>query len=243
MTVLSACHRFCLVERVDFCIFLRGLSEPTRAHLPPRLRLPLKLRRVLPMSHQEPLHMAGGWSFPHHQREQASSVVADPRPAVFPNAPTGRYATNAATEHCSCATCTGSASNRPPTWDTVDRQDWDTRPSSDTYTNRGQLEGINNPTGASFTAPVLAQMHFTAPGVQEQDSHAPSQATADTPQTSANIQPRQGPNIRISEAEILRRLADRYVNNPGSLVSVVRLEHGPSGGFQVVIMLEMADLL
>jgi len=85
--------------------------------------------------------------------------------------------------------------------------------------------------------------HVVRQGVQEQDNRAPSQATAGTPQTLAAVQPRQDPIIGVSAAEGLRRLADRYVNNPGSLVSVVRLEPGPSGGVQVVIMLEMADLL
>ncbi len=85
--------------------------------------------------------------------------------------------------------------------------------------------------------------HIVRQGLQGQDNHAPSQATAGAPQTLAAVQPRQDPTIGISAAEVLRRLADRYVNNPGSLVSVVRLEPGPFGGFQVVIMLEMADLL
>ena len=56
------------------------------------------------------------------------------------------------------------------------------------------------------------------------------------------MQPLQNPVTRILAADGLRRLADRYVNNPGSLVSVVRLEPAPSNGFQVVIMLEIADL-
>ena len=43
--------------------------------------------------------------------------------------------------------------------------------------------------------------------------------------------------------ESLRRLAGRYVNNPGSLVNVVHLEPGASGRFQVVIILDVADIL
>ena len=85
--------------------------------------------------------------------------------------------------------------------------------------------------------------HIVRQGVQERDSHAPSQAAPGTPQTFANAQPLQNLATRILAADGLRRLADRYVNNPGSLVSVVRLEPAPSGGFQVVIMLEIADLL
>ncbi|KAH9030356.1 hypothetical protein EDB85DRAFT_2146801 [Lactarius pseudohatsudake] len=95
------------------------------------------------------------------------------------------------------------------------------------------------------TTPILieAEMHFAAPGVQEQAHPALSQATAGTPQPLAVVRPRQNSAIGISAAEGLRRLADRYVNNPASLVSVVRLEPGPSGGFQVMIILGMADLL
>ncbi|KAH9060176.1 hypothetical protein EDB87DRAFT_1683914 [Lactarius vividus] len=104
-----------------------------------------------------------------------------------------------------------------------------------TQGHQAQYQGVSIP----LTAPVLAQMHFAAPGVQEQVNPTLSQATAGT---LAVAQPRQNPIIGISAAEGLRRLADRYINNPASLVSVVRLEPGPSGGFQVVIILEIADL-
>ncbi|KAH9040235.1 hypothetical protein EDB84DRAFT_1647290 [Lactarius hengduanensis] len=166
--------------------------------------------------------MADKWSFPHACNHVSSAVVGQDR-AILPNAPTDRYGANAVTEHCAY------------------RQDWDSRPSGDGYTNQGQ--GVSNPTGASLVVPVLEQMHFVAPGVQEQVNPAPSQAAAGTPQTLAVVQPCQNPTIGISAAERLRRLANRYVNNPASLVSVVRLEPGPSGGFQVVIVLGMADLL
>ncbi|KAH9035345.1 hypothetical protein EDB85DRAFT_2214921 [Lactarius pseudohatsudake] len=178
--------------------------------------------------------------------ESVSSAIVDPGPAIFPDAPTlAPTGVNSTTEHCPCVLCTGSTSSGSQAWDTTAMQDWNTRPSGvsiDTHTNQGQ--DVSNPTGgAPLTALVFAQTQFAAPGVQQQDNHAPSQATAGTHQTLAVVQPRQGSNIRISEAEVLRRLADRYVNHTGSLVSVVRLEPGPSGGFQVVIMLEMADLL
>ncbi len=47
----------------------------------------------------------------------------------------------------------------------------------------------------------------------------------------------------MSVPERLRRLAERYVNNPDSLVSGVHLEPGPSGRFQVVITIEIGDIL
>ncbi|KAI9442973.1 hypothetical protein H4582DRAFT_1921647 [Lactarius indigo] len=186
--------------------------------------------------------MANERSSPH-ACNHASSAVVDRDPAILPKAPSDQYGVNAVAEHWACADCTGYTPNGPPTWYTADRLDWDSRSSGDTYNNQGQ--GVSNPTGAPLTAPVLAQIHFAAPGVQEQANPAPLQAIAGTqaPQTMAVVQPRQNPTIGISVAEGLRRLADRYVNNPASLVSVVRLEPGPSGGFQVVVILEMADLL
>ncbi|KAH9175613.1 hypothetical protein EDB89DRAFT_1903731 [Lactarius sanguifluus] len=161
--------------------------------------------------------MANEWSSPH-ARNHVSSAVVGQDPAILLNIPSVQYGVNAVTEPCACAECTGHTPNRPPTWYTADRQDWDSRPSGDTYINQGQ--GISAPTGAPLTAPVLAQMHFAAPGVQEQANPALSQATAGTPQTLAVVQPHQNPAIGISAAEGLRRLADRYINNPASLVSV-----------------------
>ena len=43
--------------------------------------------------------------------------------------------------------------------------------------------------------------------------------------------------------ESLRRLARRYINNPESRIITVRLEPGPSGQFQVAIVVEIADIL
>jgi hypothetical protein len=83
-------------------------------------------------------------------------------------------------------------------------------------------------------------------GVQDQTYSDPLQPVVNNPPILAAVQPvqpRQDPTIRISVVDGLRRLADRYVNNPDSVVGVVRLEPGPSGGFQVVIILEVADLL
>ena len=77
----------------------------------------------------------------------------------------------------------------------------------------------------------------------QQESNVPQAATGISFQTPATVPPPQNPNIGISVAESFRRVADRYVNNPGSLVSAVHLEPGPSGGFQVIIMLQTPDLL
>jgi hypothetical protein len=47
----------------------------------------------------------------------------------------------------------------------------------------------------------------------------------------------------MSIPERLRRLAERYVNNPESLVNGVHLEPGPGGRFQIVITIEIGDIL
>jgi hypothetical protein len=41
----------------------------------------------------------------------------------------------------------------------------------------------------------------------------------------------------------LRRFAERYFNNPESLINAVHFEYRPSGRLRVVIMLEIADIL
>jgi hypothetical protein len=50
-------------------------------------------------------------------------------------------------------------------------------------------------------------------------------------------------NEPLAARELLRRLANRYLNEPDSQVDVVRIEPGRAGGIRVVITLELADLL
>lgn len=49
--------------------------------------------------------------------------------------------------------------------------------------------------------------------------------------------------LDASIGESRRRLAGRYLNNPNAYVSTIRLEPGPSGQFQVIITLEMANIV
>jgi hypothetical protein len=55
--------------------------------------------------------------------------------------------------------------------------------------------------------------------------------------------PHQVPVLNEPAAEVLRRLANRYLNELDSQVDMVRMEPGPAGGIRVVITLELADLL
>jgi hypothetical protein len=50
------------------------------------------------------------------------------------------------------------------------------------------------------------------------------------------------PTLDTSIAESRRRLAGRYLNNPDAYVSTIRLEPSPSGQFQVIVTLEMANV-
>jgi hypothetical protein len=54
--------------------------------------------------------------------------------------------------------------------------------------------------------------------------------------------PYQVPVPNEPAREVLRRLANGYLHQPGSQVEMVRMEPGPAGGIQVVITLELADL-
>ena len=90
--------------------------------------------------------------------------------------------------------------------------------------------------------------HIVRQGAQDKNNPDQLQPAVENPPIRGlaavqPAQPRQDPPITMSVADGLRSLADRYVNNPNSVVDVLRLEPGPSGGFQVVIVLEVADLL
>jgi hypothetical protein len=55
--------------------------------------------------------------------------------------------------------------------------------------------------------------------------------------------PHQGRVPNDPAADVLRQLANRYLNQPGSQFGTIHMEPGPTGGIRVVITLEMADLL
>jgi hypothetical protein len=70
--------------------------------------------------------------------------------------------------------------------------------------------------------------------------YAAQQAAAGPAQASLDEFPHQEPNEPA--VEVLRRLANRYLNQPGSQVDI-RMEPGPAGGIRMVITLELAELL
>lgn len=54
--------------------------------------------------------------------------------------------------------------------------------------------------------------------------------------------PHQVPVFNEPAREILRRMANRYLNDPESQVNMIRMEPGTAGGIRVDITLGLADL-
>ena len=53
----------------------------------------------------------------------------------------------------------------------------------------------------------------------------------------------QAPTVEALIAEGRRRLVGRYIDKLDAYVSMIRLEPSPSGQFQVIITVEMANIL
>ena len=53
---------------------------------------------------------------------------------------------------------------------------------------------------------------------------------------------RQVPVFNEPAGEILRHMANRYLNDPDSQVNMIHMEPGTGGGIRVEITLELADL-
>ncbi len=64
----------------------------------------------------------------------------------------------------------------------------------------------------------------------------------DPTQVEVGTVPNEGA-FDLSVPEHLRHLAGHYINNPDSTVNGIHLESGPSGQFQVVIMIDIGDIL
>jgi len=99
--------------------------------------------------------------------------------------------------------------------------------------------------GAEF---VLGQAHPFAPEVQDNNdglhgydygAHLP---VADPPEAFPGFQPHAAPPVDMPPANGLRNLAGRFLNNPDTLINMLRIEPGPGGRFVVWIELELADI-
>ena len=66
---------------------------------------------------------------------------------------------------------------------------------------------------------------------------------ADPPEAFPGVWPHPAPPADLQPAANgLKNLAGHFLNNPGSLVNMLRIEPGPNGRFEVWIALELADI-
>ena len=86
--------------------------------------------------------------------------------------------------------------------------------------------------------------HLTSHSLEEFDIFGyVDQRTAAGPGLAyLDARPHQVPTLGEPATEILRRLANHYLNHPDSQVDMVHMEPGPAGGIKMVITLELADL-
>ncbi|KAN0131296.1 hypothetical protein V8E53_010876 [Lactarius tabidus] len=91
--------------------------------------------------------------------------------------------------------------------------------------------------------PVPAQAQPFAPGVQENyDGYGAHFPAADPREAFPGVQPHPPPLADMPPAANgLRNLVGRFLNNPGTLINMLRIEPGPGGRFEVWIALELAD--
>ena len=81
-------------------------------------------------------------------------------------------------------------------------------------------------------------------GVQENyDGHRAHFPAADPPEAFPGVGPYPAPPVDMPlAANGLRNIIGRFLNNPGTLVNMLRIEPGPNGRFEAWIALELADI-
>ncbi|KAI9457010.1 hypothetical protein BJY52DRAFT_1274499 [Lactarius psammicola] len=103
------------------------------------------------------------------------------------------------------------------------------------------------PVSRTFLPRVYIQPNHSVQEVQENhDGHFGYGAqfpAADPPEAFPGVWPHPAPPANMPPADGLRILAGRYLNNPNTRVSLLRIEPGPDGRFEVWIALDLADIL
>jgi hypothetical protein len=72
--------------------------------------------------------------------------------------------------------------------------------------------------------------------------HGAQFPASNPPEAFPGVGPHPPPPADIPPANGLRILAGRFLNNPDTLVNILRIQPGPGGRFEVLIALELADL-
>ncbi|KAH9016070.1 hypothetical protein EDB85DRAFT_2022095 [Lactarius pseudohatsudake] len=176
-----------------------------------------------------------------HHVVQTYAPSAHPDLNFQPNTPTPAQDTNATIPDCSCQRCS-DAQRRLPTWYPIEQQDRQVHHIGNAvapYVNQDQ--GANNHVETVSIAPV----HSREPAQFAPRQSCDNVGYPPVPERAGpfDIGLVPAPILNASIAEGRRRLAGHYINNPDAYVSVIRLEPGQSGRFQVIIVLEMANIL
>ena len=91
---------------------------------------------------------------------------------------------------------------------------------------------------------IDAQLDTSVQGYKEYDRFGYAQHIVPGPAPTQAAFPRhQVPAPGQPGAENIRRFASRYLYHPSSRVDMIRMEPGAAGGFKVVIILEVSDVL
>ena len=94
---------------------------------------------------------------------------------------------------------------------------------------------------------LLLRIYLTNSFVQEvqqnYEGYGAQFPAADLPEAFTGVRPYPAPPADIPlAANGLINLVGRILNNPGTLVNMLRIEPGPGGHFEVWIALELADI-
>ncbi|KAH9021718.1 hypothetical protein EDB85DRAFT_2293406 [Lactarius pseudohatsudake] len=126
----------------------------------------------------------------------------------------------------------------PSTWYPVEQQDPRHLGNVVAPYHVNQDQDVVDNRDTAMIAPAHLRAQFAPPNTgRVQDNYVPAQERAGP----SNIGLLQAPILDTSIAESRRRLASRYLNNADAHVSMIRLEPGASGQFQVIITLEMTN--
>ena len=92
-----------------------------------------------------------------------------------------------------------------------------------------------------YTRPnhLAQEPHDNHYGLYDYGTHPPA---PDHPEAFPGVQPNAAPPDDMPPANGLRNLVGRFLNNPDTLVNMLRIEPGPGGRFVVWIELESADI-
>lgn len=89
----------------------------------------------------------------------------------------------------------------------------------------------------------ISPIHFVQEVQQNYEGYGAQPPAADLPEAFPRVRPYPAPPADIPPAANgLINLVGRILNNPSTLVNMLRIEPGPGGRFEIWIALELADI-